>query len=287
VLKTIQTAKSLKPKIAVLLTCFNRQSKTLMCLEHLFNIAPNVDVYLVDDNSTDGTSEAVKTKFPKVQLIKGNGNLFWNRGMHLAWETAAKNEYDFFIWLNDDVELYPNCFDELFACSDIKNHLAIISGLIELKDTGEIIYGGTDNAKRLIHPNGELNPITNMNGNVVLVPKKVFKVLGNLDPVFHHDLGDVDYGLSANEKNIGVFSTRKSVAAGDRNDICRVRLNNANILKRFKRLYSPLGSNPRINFYFRRKHYGLMNAATYYFFLHFLNILPDYLNTLIFKQRYI
>ena len=126
-----------------------------------------------------------------------------------------------------------------------------------------------------------------MNGNVVLVPKNVFKVLGNLDPVFHHDLGDVDYGLSANEKNIGVFSTRKSVAAGDRNDICRVRLNNANILKRFKRLYSPLGSNPRINFYFRRKHYGLMNAVTYYFFLHFLNILPDYLITLIFKQRYI
>lgn len=275
-----------KRNIAVLITCFNRQSKTLICLEHLFNIAPEVDVYLVDDNSTDGTSDLVKIKFPNVHIIQGNGNLFWNRGMHLAWEKASECEYDFFLWLNDDVELYPNCFFELFECSETKNHQAIISGLIELKDSGETIYGGTDNSYKLIHPNGELNLITNMNGNVVLVPKKVFNVLGNLDPVFLHDLGDVDYGLSAREKNIGVFSTRTFVAAGDRNDICRVRLNNANILKRFIRLYSPLGSNPKINFYFRRKHFGLKNALLYYIFLHFLNIIPDYLNTLIFKQRY-
>lgn len=63
-------------KIAVLLTCFNRKNKTLACLKSLFGIIPNCHVYLVDDKSTDGTSEAIKQNFPQVKIIKGDGNLF-------------------------------------------------------------------------------------------------------------------------------------------------------------------------------------------------------------------
>lgn len=273
--------------IAVLLTCFNRRSKTLACLKQLYQIAPNAQVYLVDDNSTDETSEAVAEQYPSVHILKGNGNLFWNRGMHFAWESAAKHDYDYYVWLNDDVVLYLNSFEELFTCSELKDNKVVISGLIESEDKKTIIYGGTDSEKNLIQPNDQMNPITNMNGNVVLIPKHVFQQLGNLDPVYHHDLGDVDYGLRAKEIGIGVFTTRKAIAIGEANDICRVRLNNANITRRFKRLYSPLGSNPRINFYFRRKHYGLLNASLYFFFLHFLNIIPDSMNKLIFKRRYI
>jgi GT2 family glycosyltransferase len=259
----------------------------LTCLEKLFTIAPNAQVYLVDDNSTDGTTEAVADLFPRVHIIKGNGNFFWNRGMHLAWERAAENDFDYYVWLNDDVVLYSNSFEELFTCSELKDNKAIISGLIESEDKKTIIYGGTDQEKNLIKSNDQMNPITNMNGNVVLVPKYVHQRLGNLDPVYHHDLGDVDYGLRAKDKGIGVFTTRVAIATGETNNICRVRLNNVTITKRFKRLYAPLGSNPRINFHFRRRHYGLMNATIYFFFLHLLNTIPDSLNKLIFKQRYI
>lgn len=274
-------------KIVILLTSFNRQSKTLTCLEQLYKIEPNAEVFLVDDNSTDGTFHAVSEKFPKVNILKGNGNLFWNRGMHLAWECATEDDPDFYIWLNDDVVLYPNSFEELFNCSKLMDNKAIISGLIESEDKQRIIYGGTNSNKNLIKPNDKMNPITNMNGNVVLIPKYVHQLLGNLDPVYHHDLGDVDYGLRAKNKGIGVYTTRVVIARGESNDICRVRLKNVNIYKRFKRLYSPLGSNPRIIFYFRRKHYGYLNATIYFIFLHFLNILPDSMNKLIFKQRYI
>ena len=249
---------------------------------------PQLDIFLVDDDSNDGTSDAIKIQFPNVNIIKGNGNLFWNRGMHLAWGNAInKNDYDFYIWLNDDTVIYDYCIKELLACSELKKHQAIISGIIEINETHDIIYGGTDINKKIIHPNGELNPITNLNGNVVLIPKSVFKILGNLDLKFHHDLGDVDYGYRAKEKNIGIFTTRIPIASGERNDICRVRLNNSTFFKRFKRLYSPLGSNPKIIFYFRRKYFGLKNAIIYYIFLHFLNFIPDFLNKFLFKKRYL
>ena len=220
-------------KLAVLLTCFNRKKHTITCLTQLHLLKQDIAIYLVDDNSTDGTAEAVSNQFPNVIIIKGNGNLFWNRGMHLAWEKAAEKDYDYYLWLNDDVVLYKNCFEEIFSCSKLKEHKAIISGIIETEEKDAIIYGGTDENKSLIIPNRQLNPITNMNGNVVLVPRYVFNKIGNLDPVFHHDLGDVDYGLRAKENNIGVFSTRIAIASGERNDFCRVRQVNTSLKQRF------------------------------------------------------
>lgn len=270
---------------AVLLTCFNRKANTLACLKQLFNIKKDVSVYLVDDGSTDGTTDAILVQFPQVQIISGNGNLFWNRGMHLAWQVASKKSYEYYLWLNDDVVLYENCFEELFYCSQKNDNNAIISGIIESVEK-ETIYGGTDTRKLLIEANGLLNPIANMNGNVVLVPKGVFLKTGNLDPYFHHDLGDVDYGWRAIRNGIGVFTTRTAVACGEKNDFCRVRLNKSSFLKRFKRLYSPLGSNPRINFYSKRHQYGIINALVYYLFLHFINVIPDELNAILFGNKY-
>jgi GT2 family glycosyltransferase len=273
-------------QIAILLTCFNRKQTTLRCLEQLFLLNLNADVYLVDDHSTDGTSEAIAAQFPQVTIIQGSGNLFWSRGMHLAWQQASIKEYEYYLWLNDDVVLYENCFDELFACSRSSAQKAIVSGIVESHDKTETLYGGSDKNKKLLQPNGTLQAIRNLNGNIVLVPSAVFKVLGNLDPVYHHDLGDVDYGLRAIESGFSVVTTRVAIGSGDKNDFCRVRLPNNSLVNRFKKLYSPLGNHPSINFYFRRKHVGIMNALIYYAHIHFINILSDYAVKLIFGNRY-
>ncbi|MDO3693629.1 glycosyltransferase family 2 protein [Wenyingzhuangia sp. chi5] len=273
--------------IAVLLTCFNRKQITLRCLNHFFQLRNDIDVFLVDDNSSDGTYSAIKEHFPQVNIIKGKGDLFWCRGMNIAWKHASeKNKYDFFLWLNDDVILYKDAFEEILKCSEIKEHKAIVSGVIENHDKNKIIYGGFDENKNIIIPKGIMKSITFLNGNFVLIPRFVFEKIGFMDKVFHHDLGDVDYGLRAIKKGIQVMSTTKPIGSCGVNNICRVRLNNSTLLKRFKRLYSPLGSNPNINFYYRKQHKGILNAAVYYLFLIFLNIIPDKLNTVLFKQKY-
>ncbi len=125
-----------------------------------------------------------------------------------------------------------------------------------------------------------------MNGNVVLIPKYVYQTLGNLDPVFHHDIGDVDYGFRALSSGIKVLSTRKAVAIGQSNNVNRFRKKNASLIERFKFLYSPLGSPPGINFYLRKKHFGLLNASLFFIFLHLLALLPDSLCNFLFKGRY-
>lgn len=262
-------------RIAALLTCFNRKEKTKRCLSSLFSILPNCDVYLVDDGSTDKTVDMVHSLFPKVNVINGNGNLFWSRGMYTAWKEAVKGKYDYYLWLNDDIELYPFFFEELLECNRQKGGDCIITGLIEDFEKTTILYGGSDEKKTLIHANGLPQKVTHMNGNVVLVPKSVVDKIGIMDPKLHHDLGDVDYGLTAIENGINVYTTRKPVAAGYSNDFCRVRKWGVSLKQRLRKLNSPLGSPPSINFYFRKKHYGLFNACAYLCYLYLLNLLPD------------
>lgn len=265
--------------IAVLLTCHNRKKITFACLTKLFSIRRDIDVYCVDDNSTDGTSETIEESFPQVNIIHGDGNLFWCRGMRTAWIEAAKNKsYDFYLWLNDDLVLYNDSIDEMLNCSEAMNHQAVIAGLVQETTTKKVIYGGFDKSKHLIPANGELNEVHNLNGNFVLVPKYVFEKVGFFDPVYHHDLGDVAYGHEAHKHGLHVCTTRKYIGATDaslQSKNMRKRLSGVSVIKRFKKLYSPLGSNPFITYYFLNRYEGFWKSVIFFIYVHIINLLPD------------
>lgn len=265
--------------IAVLITCHNRKDTTLSCLGRLFSIRKDIDVYCVDDNSTDGTADAILEEYPQVNLIHGDGNLFWCRGMRKAWiEASRSKDYDFYFWLNDDLLLYDYCFDEMFESSRTMDHKAVIAGLVQETTTKRVIYGGFDKSKHLISANGELNEVYCLNGNFVLVPKYVFEKVGFLDPVYHHDLGDVAYGCETRRKGLQVCTSRKYIGSTDaalQSSKIRIRLNGVSVVKRFKKLYSPLGSNPFITFHFLSRYEGIVKAIIFFVYVHTINLLPD------------
>lgn len=275
-------------RIAAIMTCHNRREKTIACLRSLFSIIPDTDVFLTDDGCTDGTAQAALAVSPHVHIVSGNGNLFWSRGMYLAWKEAIKGSYDFYLWLNDDIELYSSFWEELLECDRMALSKAVIVGLIKDKFSDAIIYGGTNADGELIQESALPQRIANMNGNVVLVPSCVVSAIGIIDPVYWHDIGDVDYGLMAQKAGISVLSTRKAVAVGYSNGkFCRVRKWGTTLSNRFKKLYSPLGSNPNISFYFFKKHKGLCAACMIYIYLHIINVLPDRIVQTIWGKKFL
>ncbi len=206
--------------IAVLMTCYNRKSKTLATLESLFQ-QRSIDeighkVYLVDDGSTDGTGQAVQQTYPDVKIFSGDGNLFWNGGMRIAFSEAIKDDPDYYLWLNDDTILYPDALNSLLTTS---RHLfeqgetkAIVAGSTCDPDTGDFTYGGIVKITpllpfkfRFLKPKKSPQSCDSMNGNCVLIPRSVVQLVGNLDPAFIHYLSDWEYGLRARQKGCTVW----------------------------------------------------------------------------------
>jgi GT2 family glycosyltransferase len=267
--------------IAVLLTVFNRKEKTLACLHNLFLQAlPKgfvLDVFLVNDGCTDDTPEAVKVQFPSVNIINSNGNLFWNRGMHLAWQTAAKTkEYEFYLWLNDDTYLYPNAIQSLYDI--IKSHImdvVAIGATTSAFNKNITTYGGR-NWKTILPVTGKEYDCKEFNGNCVLVSKKVFNKVGNLDYTFSHSYGDIEYGLRLEKHNIRKIVAPLHIGTCEPNEGVKKCFDTKfSLFSRFRHFYAPLGMNPNEFFYMNNKYFGLFKALKVYIATHLRVIIPS------------
>ena len=191
IINSIKKLKKNSLKSAILITCFNRVETTKECLKYCYKSFKNIDkyqhdIYLLDDNSNDKTGEIVKKSYPDINVIHGDGFFFWSKGTRKAWEYAyEKKDYDFYIWLNDDVKLFKNAFLTMY--NDFSNsNLSIIVGTLKSSDiNNEIItYGGRDKIFDLIIPSGKTQNCVMMNGNFVFIHKNIFDSVGFIDKTY-------------------------------------------------------------------------------------------------------
>lgn len=264
-------------KLTVLLTVHNRKAKTLVCLRNLFrqNSISDVqmDVYLTDDGCTDGTPEAIQSEFPQVHIVKGDGSLFWNRGMYEAWREAEKGNYDYYMWLNDDTFLTSDAIFRLYEESKRHNDKAIIVGSTISSNSDDITYGGRTKSGKLLSNINTATICDTFNGNIVLIPKYAYQIIGKNDPIFLHGIGDFDYGLRATKAGI------KNVVAKGIFGICDLHENlptwcdpKKTFKVRWKNFFSPLGANPYNFFIYKHRHFGLIPACIV-FCSNFLHVL--------------
>lgn len=267
-------------KLAILLTVYNRKDKTLSCLRELKKqVLQNIKlhVYLTDDGSTDGTFEAISYCYPEIKIIKGDGNLFWNRGMLTAWREAAKLDFDYYLWLNDDTVLFSDSLQKLVNTSKSYHDNSIIVGsTCDNEDRKNTTYGGRKfgrNYKLIIPDDDKSIPCDTFNGNIVLIPRKVFNTVGFNDSYFHHSFGDIDYGLSARKKGFTNYIAPGYYGICKRNNPIPIfRRKCYPMIKRYKLLYSPLGFNPKEDFHLNLKYYPLYKCIWWFIKLH-INVL--------------
>ncbi|MBQ7945239.1 MAG: glycosyltransferase family 2 protein [Bacteroidales bacterium] len=265
-------------KIAALLTVYNRKDKTVQCLQNLFsqegiNVIYSIDVYLTDDGCSDGTSETVIGLFPDVNIIKGDGSLFWNRGMFSAWKKAAEKSFDYFLWLNDDTFLYSDSIVRLVKCSQDYPNIILVGSTCDISTKSSITYGGMDKHKNMIYDKKEPKPCYYMHGNIVLIPNYVYEKVGMNDPKYRHSLGDHDYGLMAQKLGINVYVAPGLYGECDRHESISTWKNpNVDLRTRWKAFFSPTGRNPFEFFYYRKKHFGVIPACKS-FITNFIHVL--------------
>lgn len=259
--------------LAILMTCHNRRETTLRCLNGLHKQVGisdiNLTTFVVDDGSTDGTSDAIKKKYPNVRILKGDGTLYWTRGMHKAMSAAMNEGFNFYLWLNDDVQLYKNALDVLlssYRAKKKKHGPGIVIGSLCDPDTGEWTYGASRKTYswyplrfNAIIPNGKLQEADNFYGNVVLIPNSIARDVGTLDQRFQHGGGDHDYALRARDKGYKIWNAPCYLGECARNSINNTwEDSRISLLERYRKMFSRKAMPPKTRYYYTKKHGGLL-----------------------------
>jgi len=234
------------------------------------------DIYLVDDGSSDGTGDAVESEYPEVRIIKGNGSLYWNGGMHKAWSEAAKNAYDYFMWLNDDTILFPEAIETLLRCKKNIDAKTIICGTTRSAKQAKATYGGKLIRSGIIEPKGYMEECELINGNCVLISKETFSLVGNLDPRFTHAIGDYDYGLRAKAMGVQLYIPGVFIGVCEKHDsVAKWCSPELSFRKRINALNSPLSVNPKQFFVYEYRHFGLLKAIFHFITIHIRVFMPS------------
>jgi GT2 family glycosyltransferase len=97
--------------VYVLLPCHNRREVTRRIVECLASQThPKVVVVLLDDGSTDGTSEMVLGRIPAAVVLRGDGNWWWAGALQVGYEwirARLPGSEDVVLIANDDTEFEP------------------------------------------------------------------------------------------------------------------------------------------------------------------------------------
>lgn len=262
-------------KLAVLIACHNRRTKTLACLDAVFKnqLRQGLDIHVIlfDDGSTDSTEAAVSERFPTAEILRGDGKQYWNRSMHQAFARAIEVGFDCYLWLNDDTILYPTAIESMVNTWQKKQQSderqSIVVGSTQDPETGNLTYGGVvakGKALRplkftLVAPQVVSTKCHSMNGNCVLIPDEVVKVIGGIEPRYAHAFGDIDYGLRARNAGFRLWIAPEFIGKCARNSIEGTFNDRALPLSiRLKKMMQPKGLPPASWLLFTRRHAGIL-----------------------------
>lgn len=238
--------------LAIIFTCHNRKEKTSTCIKSLQmqKDMPKFDLYVCDDGSTDGTAERIKAICPTAKILRGDGNLFWSRGMYVAMKAAKQKGYQLYLMINDDVSFLPTMWKNMYQAY-LDNPKAGIVGCTLSKMTGKQSYGGANfiEAKKgdyigpMISPNSEKYITCDLaNWNCILLNSEIVDEVGIIDNRYEHAMGDFDYSFRMREKGYGLVLAKEYIGYCENNGIKNTfKDHSVSRKKRIKKLYAENG----------------------------------------------
>ncbi|HEY5750688.1 MAG TPA: glycosyltransferase [Chryseolinea sp.] len=194
-------------RIFIVIPVHNRRVITLGCLEQLsrLGVLNWATPIVIDDGSADGTSAAVREKFPDAILLQGDGSLWWTGAIAAGMKEAMNRNGTVIIWLNDDS--YPRAGTlEMLVSETLRNKCISVGQTIAPPGC----YGGMTKTafgmQTIFCPPGQKISCDSMAGNCVVIESEIVTHIGYPDSRFIPQVGaDVDYGLRATSKGISIL----------------------------------------------------------------------------------
>lgn len=193
--------------VAIVTPVHNRRDITGQCLRSLSRIKSDgldVHVIVVDDGSTDGTSEAISREFPDVEIIEADGSLWFTEGTNVGVRRALESDPKYILMMNDD-QVFDDNFLEFLVETAEANPRSIVGPLLLLWDQPHKIFqvapvwntwlGGWKHWYQQTVWTVPDRPfeVDLIVGNCVLVPSDAIKECGLMNSKRYPNFGDAEY----------------------------------------------------------------------------------------------
>ena len=215
------------PEVTIIVVSFNTRELTLECLASIYEqdrMQYDFELVIVDNASSDGSLEAIASRYPQARLIPSDENIGFAQANNLA---VRSTEGRFILLLNPDTVILDHGIDKLIDFAQ--------------NDGGNGIYGG-----RTLFADGSLNPqscwrdptlwsmfcvaagltrlapwsdlfnpdcmprwqrdsirhVDIISGCFLLISRKNWECLGGFDPAFHMYGEEFDFCMRAKKRGI-------------------------------------------------------------------------------------
>lgn len=197
------------PRVAVIVVNWNGREVTLECLRSLSALTyPNVDVIVVDNASSDGSAEAIRTAYPNVTVLAMPENLRFAGGNNAGMREALARGAGMVLLLNNDTVVDPDFLTHLVSrietdptygmaapkiyYFDQPDRIWFAGGVISMW-TGTMRHIGIREADCGQH--NAVQEIDYASGCCILIPAGVIGTVGMLDESYHMYTEDADWSM--------------------------------------------------------------------------------------------
>jgi GT2 family glycosyltransferase len=216
--------------VGIVIPTFNRRESLLRCLSSLVNELDDGDrIIVVDAGSSDGTLQAVASRFPNVLVVAVTMDLWWAGLTNLGVRKALQSGMDHILCFNDDNVATPGFLqrlrlhrqtDALTILASVCCHLdapwrVFFAGRRRGKWTDRFYYLDQDSDLQQLEPG--LREVDLLHGMCTLIPRLAFESAGLFDAdAFPHLYADDDFVLRAKQAGFHSLVVTDSVVLNDR-----------------------------------------------------------------------
>ncbi|MEP7279957.1 MAG: glycosyltransferase [Bacteroidota bacterium] len=220
--------------VFIIIPVFNRVALTLDCLQSLEKQTfRDYRIIVVDDGSTDGSGEKIKAAYPKVEILKGDGNYYWTKCVntairHLQPELA---ETDFILHINNDTTVDSTYIEQLLHFHQAYPN-SMVGSLSYDPDSEMISHLGIYHSRwtPFVKQNYREEEISrsrldgipylktiNISARGLLIPAYIIKKVGLLDEQnFPQYRSDEDYGIRCREAGFNIYISTNAIVYNSR-----------------------------------------------------------------------
>jgi GT2 family glycosyltransferase len=119
-------------KLAVIILNWNGFNDSKKCINSVMKQLPkNASVYVLDNGSEINEAEKLTQEFNgSISIFRSETNLGFTGGCNYLVKIARANNYDYYLFLNNDAEIGPSFFDEMLNTMKNNNKIGILSPVI-------------------------------------------------------------------------------------------------------------------------------------------------------------